>query len=104
MQLNRYFYLVPLWLAYACCEAVRVGMDLRFIGSYVLFLFPALIYDYYRKDHRALAILTTAGILSFITGTIMSIQVLSTGNLGTAGLATSGLSTEWPCCYRCSSR
>ena len=76
MQLNRYFYLVPLWLAYACCEAVRVGMDLRFIGSYVLFLFPALIYDYYRKDHRALAILTTAGILSFITGTIMSIQVL----------------------------
>jgi O-Antigen ligase len=76
LRLNRYFYFVPLWLAYASCEAIRVGTDLRFIGGYVLFLFPALIYDYYRRDRSALSILTSAGILGFIIGAVMSIKVL----------------------------
>ncbi|MGC1460912.1 MAG: O-antigen ligase family protein [Terracidiphilus sp.] len=76
LRLSRCFYFVPLWLAYASCEAIRVGTDLRFIGGYILFLFPALIYNYYRRDRRALSILSTAGILGFIVGAVMSIKVL----------------------------
>jgi len=72
----RTFYLIPIWLAYASFEAVRVGMDLRFIGGYLLFLAPALIYDYYCKDRKALMFLSLVGILGYVAGAVMSIRIL----------------------------
>jgi hypothetical protein len=75
-RMSRHFYLVPLWVAYASYQVVTTGTDLRIIGSYVLFPAAALVFDYYRGDSRTLVILTVAGILSFLGGTIKSIEVL----------------------------
>ena len=90
LQLRRCFYLVPVWLAYALCEALRVGLDDRFIGGFVLFLAPAFLYDYYRKDRGILAMLITVGISSFLAGSIMSIKVL-----WAHPLAARLMSTNW---------
>jgi hypothetical protein len=90
LHLTRCLYLVPLWLAYAWCEAMRVGMDDRFIGGFVLFLAPAFIYDYYRKDRAILTLLTTVGIISFMAGSIMSVKVLWVNPL-----AARLVSTNW---------
>jgi hypothetical protein len=91
MRLSRPFYLIPLWLAYASYQAVRVETDLRLIGGYVLFLAAALIYDYYRKDHRALVILTLTGILSFLGGAVMSIRILLVNPMAARLISTNGV-------------
>jgi hypothetical protein len=90
LRLPRCLYLVPLWLAYAFCEAMRVGMEDRFIGGSLLFLAPAYIYDYYRKDRGILAMLTTVGIIGFMAGSIMSVKVLWVNPL-----AARLVSTNW---------
>ncbi|MDR3753288.1 MAG: O-antigen ligase family protein [Terracidiphilus sp.] len=90
LQLTRCLYLVPLWLMYAFCEAMRVGMDDRFIGGSVLFLAPAFIYEYYGKDRGILTMLTTVGIISFMAGSIMSVKVL-----WVHPLAARLMSTNW---------
>jgi len=100
-RMSRYLYLVPLWVVYASYQVVTAGTGLRVIGGYLLFLAPALVFDYYREDSRTLVILTVAAILSFLCGTITSIQVLlvnpmaarqaSTGLVQFRDLAASGV-------------
>jgi O-Antigen ligase len=108
-RMSRYLYLVPLWVAYASYQVVRVGTDLRVIGGYLLFLAAALVFDYYRDDSRTLVILTVAGILTFLGGTIASIQILlvnpmaarlaSTGSIQYRDLATSGVVGDYRFTY-----
>jgi O-antigen ligase len=69
---------------------MRVGMDDRFLGGFVLFLAPAFIYDYYRKNRGILAMLITVGISSFLAGSIMSVKVL-----WVSPLAARLVSTNW---------
>lgn len=88
LQLTRWLYLVPFWLVYVLCEVLRAGTDDRFMGGYALFLAPAFIYDYYRKDRGILTMLATVGILSFLVGSVMSIEVLWVNPLAARVIST----------------
>ncbi|MCX6624334.1 MAG: hypothetical protein NTY38_25385 [Acidobacteria bacterium] len=107
-RMSRHFYLIPLWVTYASYQVMATGADLRIVGGYVLFLVPALVFDYYREDSRTLMILTVAGILTFLGGSFQSIGVLlvnpmaarqaSTGMVQFRQLATSGVGS-YPFAY-----
>lgn len=93
VRMRRLFYLIPLWLAYASYYLVAAGTDLKVTGSYVLFLAPALMFDYYRKDTRTLVILTVVGIVSFLGGAITSIGILIDNPMAARLVSTSLVDT-----------